>query len=77
MKELCAERVEFRLMRGDVAVMVSDGVTDSSEDAPWLHTVLSELENTDPALICDTLMEEAEKRYGNSDDMTVLAVRFT
>ncbi len=77
MKELCAERVEFRLMRGDAAVMVSDGVTDSSEDAPWLHTVLSELENTDPALICDTLMEEAEKRYGNSDDMTVLAVRFT
>ena len=77
MKELCAERVEFRLMNGDVVVMVSDGITDSSEDAPWICGVLGELENTDPALICDTLTEEAEKRYGNRDDMTVLAVRFT
>lgn len=77
MKELCAERVEFKLLPGDAAVMVSDGVTDSAEDVPWLYDILGELDCTDPALICDTLLEEAEKRYGNKDDMTVLAVRFT
>ena len=75
MKELCAEKVEFKLLCGDTVVMVSDGITDSADDAPWINGLLGELENTDPALICDTLIEEAEKRYGNTDDMTVLAVR--
>ncbi|MBQ7699229.1 MAG: SpoIIE family protein phosphatase [Clostridia bacterium] len=75
MKELCAEKVEFKLLCGDVVVMVSDGITGSSEDAPWINGLLGELDCTDPALICDTLIEEAEKRYGCRDDMTVLAVR--
>lgn len=77
MKELCAEKVELKLLDGDVIIMVSDGITDSSEDAPWLCSLLGELDRTDPSFICDTVLEEAEKRNGNVDDMTVLAVRLT
>lgn len=76
MKELCAEKVEFKLIKGDVVVMVSDGITDSSEDVPWLSELLGTLDSTDPALICDALIEEAGNRSGGADDMTVLAVRF-
>lgn len=75
MKELCAEKVEFKLLKGDVVIMVSDGVTDSSDDITWLCNFIGELGSDDPALISDALIEEAEKRYGNNDDMTVLAVK--
>ena len=76
MKELCAEKVEFKILCGDVVIMVSDGITDSSDDVPWLCDLIGELDSRDPSLICDTLLEEAERRHGNKDDMTVLAVRF-
>ena len=75
MKELCAEKVEFRLLSGDVVIMVSDGITDSSEDAPWITELIGELNSTDPALICDAIIEEAENRHGGNDDVTVLAAR--
>ena len=77
MKELCAEKVEFRLLCGDVVIMVSDGVTGSCEEAPWITELLGELDSTDPALICDALTDEAEKRHGGGDDVTILAARIT
>lgn len=77
MRELCAEKIELTVKKGDVAVMVSDGITGSNEETGWLCDLLCSLESTAPAAVCGAVMEEAEKRYGNSDDMTVLAVRFT
>ena len=76
MKELCAEKVEFKLLADDVVIMVSDGITGSSDDAPWICDLICSITQRDPAAICDALLEEAEQRYGSRDDMTVLAVRF-
>ena len=76
MRELCAEKIEFTVKKDDVAVMVSDGVTGGNEETEWLCDLLCELYTKDPEGICDAVLEEAEERYGGSDDMTVLAVKF-
>ncbi len=77
MRELCAEKVEFTLRRGDAAVMVSDGVTGGNEETEWLCDLLCSTDTKDPEAICAAVLEEAEERYGAADDMTVLAVRFS
>ena len=77
MRELCAEKIELTVKKGDVAIMVSDGITGSNEETGWLCDLLCSLESNDPSAVCDAVMEEAEKRYGGTDDMTVLAVRFS
>ncbi len=77
MRELCAEKIELTVKKGDTAVMVSDGITGGSEETDWLCDLLCEFGSAAPAAVCDAVLEKAEKRYGNADDMTVLAVRFT
>ena len=77
MRELCAEKIEFTVRQGDVAVMVSDGITGGSEQTDWLCDLLCSLDTKDPAAVCDAVLSEAEARYNAADDMTVLAVRFS
>ncbi len=76
MKELCAEKIEFQIKAGDTAVIISDGITGQDGDDSWLTVLLSELDCTADG-ICEAVIEEAEKRNGRRDDMTVMAVRFT
>ena len=40
MRALDAEAVSFELMAGDTVIMMSDGVTGSYEDCPWLYELL-------------------------------------
>lgn len=35
-----AERIAFRVEAGDIVIMMSDGVTQTEEDCPWLYDIL-------------------------------------
>ena len=65
--------VRMRLRPGSTAIIASDGVIGDNNDG-WLREVLDSATDDMKLLARDTL-REAERVYGNADDMTVLAVR--
>ncbi len=67
------DTVRMRLKPGNTAIIASDGVFGDSNDS-WLGEVIDSATDDMKLLARDTL-REAEKIYGNCDDMTVLAVR--
>ena len=70
MKGLDAEELSFNVEKGDVCVMVSDGVISSKQDVHWLMEYLKEFSGSDPQTLCKGIMREA-KRKGIKDDVTV------
>jgi serine/threonine protein phosphatase PrpC len=62
----------MRLSPGALAVVASDGVLADEED-DWLKPLL-EQESGDMRALAKLVLREAEKRFGASDDMTVVTV---
>ena len=66
---------------GDILVMCSDGVIESSEEYTnkelWLKFLLEELETDDPQKIADIILQEAtDNNFGMpKDDMSVIVMK--
>ena len=76
LRTMDAERIHFDLAAGDVIIMLSDGVSQVPEDAPWLVSLLSdEFDDNLPAMAEKII--DAAKSAGKNDDMTVGLVRIT
>ena len=56
-------------------LMLSDGIVQSSDDAPWLCEMLAQDTNDDPSRLCDRIISKAKKINLREDDMTCAAVR--
>ena len=68
-------KLELSLNAGDVVVMVSDGVTQSKEECPWLFDLLrSQSEHASPERLADLVVKYA-KGEGCSDDISVLVLK--
>ena len=65
--------VRLHLKPGSTAIIASDGVIADSNDQ-WLRSLMSEAAEDMKSLARDTL-REAGRQNGESDDMTVLAIR--
>ena len=65
--------VHMRLRPGSTAIIASDGVIADTEDE-WLKALLSK-GFQDMKALARSALKEAERLYGSSDDMTVVAVR--
>lgn len=77
MKELCSEKIEFSFKNGDVAVMVSDGVSDCEDELLWLYDLLSEEYTAPCEELCRKIADTAKERSGGADDITVCAFRLS
>ena len=71
MKRLDAEELSFSLHKGDICVMLSDGVVESAQDVKWITQYLSE-EECDEEKITKGILAEARRR-GIKDDVTVIS----
>lgn len=77
MKTIDAEKIRVEIKNGDYIVMLSDGVSQSSEDAAWLIELLSKEPKTDMRDYAEYILEEAEKHSKCRDDMSVAVARVT
>lgn len=71
------EYIDVRLKRGDLLIMVSDGVTDCDRKDPecrWLRQRLCEIGTRDPETVAELIVNKAAEKYGirERDDLTVM-----
>ena len=64
----------MHLRPGNLALIASDGVIAETNDS-WLRKLIAESDGTSMKDLARSALKTALMQYGNSDDMTVLAVR--
>ena len=74
-KELDAKKISIDSAVGDIIVMVSDGVTQSKEECPWLFDMLkANAEKESLATLADMIVKRA-KYEGADDDISVVVMK--
>ena len=74
-QEVDAENLRFDTQVGDLIIMLSDGVSQTSEDAPWLVELLSKPLGASMENAANTILERTVQNIGCRDDMTVIIAR--
>ena len=77
LRALDAEMIRFTLEKGDVIVMVSDGVSENPEDAAWLCDMLASpsASSDEPADLAQKIIRAACAVAGRRDDATAAVVK--
>ena len=75
MATLDAEKIRFDAAPGDVIVMLSDGVSQTPEDAPWLLELLSENWDGDLQDVAQRIVAVAGRMREHADDLSVALIR--
>lgn len=70
MKGLDAEELTCTLNKGDICIMVSDGIVPAKQESQWLMQYLTDYKGADVKELSAGILSEA-KRQGMCDDMTV------
>lgn len=68
-----AEMISFSVKPGDIIVMMSDGVTQTNEDCPWLYDILCSDKLEHLTASAKRIADEAAKV--SEDDISVMLVR--
>lgn len=75
MKSIDAERIRVEARSGDYIIMLSDGVSQSAEDATWLVELLNKPAPDDVREYAESILEGAYKNSKSVDDMSVAVAR--
>ena len=71
LRALDAEQTAFDVHAGDRVILLSDGISQSPEESPWLATLLGGELPDDPQATARLILERARESSDCSDDMTV------
>ena len=77
MKRVDAERVKATVGDGDTVIMISDGVCEPSDDAPWLVELLNADGGDDVHTLASRIIATAKINNRKRDDMSVLVMRIS
>jgi hypothetical protein len=77
MNQVDAERMRAEVREGDYVIMLSDGVSSTPEDAPWLLELLTEPPRRSLKEYAELILSEAVKNSNSGDDMTVLVTKIS
>ncbi len=75
MRTVDSERIKVEVRPGDFVVMLSDGVAECAEDAPWLIELVANTKSSTPDRLASEILEAAKKNSGTHDDMSVAVVK--
>ncbi len=75
MKKVDAERIKAAVEDGDYIIMLSDGVSQSTDDAAWLLELLAKPPKGSVGEYADFILSSAVKNSRFKDDMTVLVAK--
>lgn len=70
-----SEKIKVEVRPGDYVVMLSDGIADSMEDAPWLLLLLGEPPKESLEKYVRKILDEAAKNSKTSDDMSAVVIK--
>lgn len=74
-KELDARKISIDTAEGDIIIMVSDGVTQSREECPWLLELLKATVKKESLEIISEMIVNQAKLEGADDDISVVVMR--
>lgn len=74
MRNIDSERINVEVRAGDYIFMMSDGICEIAEDAPWLLLLLGESPCEDLKEYAERIIKEARKNSTSKDDMTVTVI---
>ncbi len=73
-EKIGAEKIRFKLRRGDVVVMLSDGIVDDDSDSRLVVETLCRRTTQDPCDVATAILCAAKAKHDRRDDMTVVCV---
>ena len=71
LRRVDAERIRVEVSFDDYVILLSDGISQSPEDAPWLLELLNKPVKRDPKSYAETILAAAVKYNARRDDMSV------
>lgn len=74
LRRVDAERIRAEVSFDDYVILLSDGVSQSPEDAPWLLEFLNKPAGRDLRSYADTILASALKHNARRDDMSVVVL---
>ena len=74
-KSIDAERVRIEVKSGDYIIMLSDGVSASVEDSPWLLSYLTKAPPESVEEYAEAILSLAKEKSKSRDDMTVCVLQ--
>ncbi len=77
LKSIDTERIKVEVKPNDFVIMLSDGIIQSAEDAPWLIELLANSAAKAPAAFATEILNEAKKRGASEDDMSVVVLKIS
>ena len=75
LRSIDTEKIRLEVKAGDYIIMLSDGIADQTEDAPWLLLLLGDQPKNDLKEYATLILNEAVKNTDTHDDMTVTVIR--
>lgn len=70
-----AEKIKVDIRPDDYIIMLSDGIADETEDAPWLLLLLGEAPPSNTQDYANLILDRARRHSGTRDDMTVAVIK--
>ena len=70
-----AESTRFFLQKGDIIIMVSDGIIQSDLDTIWLGELIHEASEKEPCVIAKMLIEKAKLQKRTPDDASGCVIK--
>ena len=75
MKSIDSEKIRVEVKGGDYIIMISDGISQSAEESPWLLELLSKPPKETSRAYAEHILATAKEKAKTHDDMSVIVLK--